>query len=258
MAEFDSWNATPWTEAELEAMGIRSALTGGRIFCGVTEESFAINGQTFGWKPGSKITWGLTFSGLGKLSASDVKDCITTFTKEISDACDLTFEYIANADFANIYLIRQRLDGPAGVLADMQIPPANATPDNTRLRGRFDDGEHWTIAEAPPEGTIDLYRTGLHEWLHACGLGHKPANVAGAALIAPTYSRTLRNLQALDIEELRRRHGKATAVAPAPPIPSPEMPVPGALPVNYEGVHTIEQGGKVWRGTVKGVLPRIK
>ncbi len=209
------------TEQQLELYGIRSVLSGGRMFCGVTEEQFAINGTTYGWKPGSKITWGLTFSRLGQLSANEVKDVITEFcTKEISACCDLSFEYRANPDFANIYLEATRLDGPSGVLADMRIPPVNATPDNTRLRGRIDDGDNWTVSVNPPQGTIDLYRTLLHEFLHACGLGHKPANVTGAALIAPSYSRTIRNLQELDKQELIRRHGPArTPTTPLPPAP---------------------------------------
>ena len=245
-AERAYWQS-PWTENEIEDLGLRTVTDGGKLFCGTRQEAFAINGRTYGWKPGSKITWGITFSRLGSLSDMDVKDAITAYCKEISDSCDLFFEYVSNGDLANIRLQRVRLDGASGVLADMQIPAPNASPANEQLRGRFDDGEGWVLSANPGQGEIDFYRVGLHEFLHACGLGHKPASVTGAALIAPTYSRTLRNLQLLDIAELQRRHGaaKTTPTEPAPPVqPGIGKPV----------LVTLEQEGRKWSGNI----PRVK
>lgn len=214
------WQA-PLTDAELEASGMRTVLSGGKLFCGVTQEEFAIGGVTYAWARGSKIKWGIAFTRLGPLSAMDVKDAITAALKEISDCCDFKHEYVANADFANIYMIAQRLDGPSGVLADCEIPSVGARPESTRLRLRFDDGEHWVLAENPGGGQIDLYRVALHELEHGHGLGHKPDNIAARALIAPIYSQTIRNLQPADIGELQRRYGPSQVQPPLPPVTPP-------------------------------------
>lgn len=236
----------PMTDEELSLHGMRSVTEGGRLFCGVTAQEYAINGVTYQWARGSKIKWGLAFSRLGTLSDMDVKDCFAAALKEISDCCDFKHEYVANPDFANIYVIQQKLDGAFGVLADCEIPQVGAMPENTRLRMRLDDSEAWVIAEQPAQNQIDLYRVILHELEHGHGLGHKPANIAAAALIAPTYSRTIRNLQAADKDELVRRYGISTAT-PVPPENPPVPPTPGSKPVNV----TVEQDGKVWKGQLQ-------
>ena len=257
--EFKAWNETPWSADDLSAFGVRSVIDGGRIFCPVEIEPFAISGVTYRWKPGSKIKWGTTFSKLGNISDLDVKAAIESALKEIEDATQgIRFAYEKNPDFANIYIIRQRLDAQNGILADANIPRVDATPEDERLRMRLDDSESWVLSETPGQGEIDFYRVFLHEALHCCGLGHAPANLGQPALIAPTYSRTLRNLQVADKAELVRRYGQPAPVVPLPPAPPPTPPVPGSLPVNYEGIQKIEQGGKVWQGTVKGVLARVK
>lgn len=206
-------------EIDLAAYGIRSALDGGMLFCGVTEQQFAINGVTYQWPRGSHLTWGLGFSRLGALSDLDCKGAIEEALKEISGCCNLTHEYSPNHRAANILVTAQRLDGPSGVLADMQIPVGNVNR-NTQLLGRCDDGENWTIAANPARNTIDFYRVILHELLHAHGLGHGPVDRTNPALIEPSYSPTIRNLQARDKAELVRRYGAPKA--PQPPVgPSP-------------------------------------
>lgn len=213
--------ADTWTDADLELHGLRSALDGGCLFCGVTEEAFAINGVTYQWPRGSHLTWGINFSRLGQLSDMDVKDAITHALKEISDCCDVTHEYTANTNGASFIITQQRLDGKGGVLADFQIPVGNVQVGQTQLLGRLDDSEQWVIAENPPAGTIDFYRVILHELEHGHGLGHKPASVAGSALIAPIYSPTIGRLQTLDIQELQRRYGPAVTAPAEPATPHP-------------------------------------
>lgn len=245
-AERKYWEQ-PWTDAELADLGLRPVTEGGRLFCGTRQEPFAINGVTFGWLPGSKITWGLTFSRLGQLSDMDCKDAITEGLKEISACCDVHHEYVIAPDFANLWLTVARMDGGNGVLADCEIPQQRASVEYNRLRMRFDDGEGWVISSTPKQGEIDFYRVFLHEALHAHGLGHKPASVTGLALIAPMYSRTIRNLQPLDIAELVRRMGKPTSVPPITPPPTN----PGlGKPVRA----IVEQDGKRWEGSI----PRVK
>lgn len=233
------------TPEELELYGMRSAAEGGQIFCGVTEEQFAIQGVTYQWPRGSKLTWGLTFSRLGQLSDQDVKDVALAAFKEIADCCDIAHTYVKNPNAANIYMMLQRLDGSSGVLADCEIPVGNVAADMTRLRLRLDDSENWVISDSPSQGSIDLYRVLLHELEHAHGLGHKPASVTEAALIAPIYSPTMRNLQTADKLELVRRYGPPRIA----PVPVP-VPTPGAKPV----IATVEQDGKKWSGELKRLV----
>lgn len=229
-------------ERELET----SVIAGGGLFCGQNQEGYSINGVTYQWVRGSKLKWGLDFSQIGQLTYDDMVSAIKEFLKEITDCCDLFFEHITNADIANIKVTKKRLDGASGVLADMQIPPPGSKPDSTQLIGRVDDSENWGLFENPPSNAIDFYRTMLHEWEHACGLGHKPASVTKPALIAPIYSPTMRHLQVADKDELVRRYGSPQVAIPPP--------TSGTKPVDYEGIQTIRQGGRTWRGTVKGVL----
>ncbi len=235
-------DTTPDEQSLLELHGLRSALFGGFLFCGVSHEEYAINGVTYAWPRGTKMSWGLTFSRLGSLSDMDCKDVFSAALKEISDCCDFSHNYVSNANAANLKITTQRLDGNFGVLADCQIPVGNVNPE-TQLLMRLDDGESWVISSAPADSQIDLYRVFLHEAEHAHGLGHKPASVTAPALIAPIYSRTIRSLQsATDMAELVRRYGGPTAPSPTQPPP------PTAKPVHV----TVEQAGKIWSGP----LPR--
>lgn len=240
--------ASPDT-AQLDKELGNSVSFGGGLFCGQNDEGYAINGQTFQWPRGSRLTWGIAFSSVGGLSAADCKDAITEALKEISGCCDVTHAYVANANTANIKITSQRLDGPSGVLADMQIPFSNAHPDSTQLIGRVDDSEKYGLFDNPPQGWIDFYRMMLHELEHAHGLGHKPASLQVPALIAPIYSPVMRHLQPADIGELVRRYG-----APQAPVPPPTA---GGKPVNFKGIGEVEQDGKLWRGEVKGILQRV-
>lgn len=257
-AERAAWSA-PWTDAELADMGLRSALDGGRLFCGVTAEAFAIGNVTYGWARGSKLTLGLEFSALGKLSDLDVKDAISMALKEVHESSEgIRLEITNSPQLANIYLRRQRLDGAMGVLADCEIPPPGSKADARQLRMRFDDSEGWVINETPGQGQIDFYRVFLHELEHGLGLGHAPANLGQPALIAPTYSRTLRNLQAADKAELMRRYGPP---APAAPLPTaPPTPVPGGKPVLISGTINVTQPGStaLWSGPFNAEVQRVK
>lgn len=204
---------------EQEMHGMRPVTDGGLLYCGVVLEEYAINGVTYAWPVAiKKLRWSLNFSRLGQLSDMDFKDAATAWFKEISDCCDRLFEYTSNPRMANILYTVQRLDGRNSVLADMQIPVGNVTPD-TQLTGRFDDSEAWTLATTPGQGEIGAYPVGLHETEHAMGLGHKPTSVTAPALIAPIYNPLIRNLQAADIAEFQRRYGKSATAQPPPATP---------------------------------------
>ena len=227
-------------EAMADLYGMKSVVDGGKLFCGVSEEHFAINGTTFQWPKGIKtLTWGVMFARLGNLSDMDMKDMLLHCFEEVATNCDLNFEYVAKADKANLYMVTEEMDGKSGVLADAQVPMGNVT-QASRFRLRYDIGEAWCISDNPPQGSIDAYRTSLHEILHLLGLGHKPVDVSLPALISPTYSRTIRNLQPVDIEELQRRYDPSKKPQPVVPLPTP-----GAQPIMFEGVIT-NGPGKTW------------
>lgn len=215
---------------DTDLYGMRSAVDGGMLFCGVTEEQYAINGQTYQWPAGVTLKWSLSFSKLGDLDEGALKEVFRAALAEIAAACNIRHEYTANARNANILCQVQRLDGRGGTLADMQIPSVGAHPDALTLMGRFDDGEVWGVWENPPPGKIDLYRVALHELLHAHGLGHRPANINEPAIIAPIYSTTIRHLQPADKAELVRRYGPPAVVTVPPPAPSPPAVPAGQKP----------------------------
>jgi hypothetical protein len=229
-----------------------SVTAGGVCFCGVTAEKFAINGTRYQWPRGSKLAWGIGFSRLGQLTDMDVKDALAAVFAEISAACDLQFEFVKNFKQANLQYLLAALDGPSGVLAQMQIPVGNVSADRTVLTCEFDDGDSFVNAENPPRGSVDFYRVSLHETLHGLGLGHEPASIKKPSIIAPIYNPSIRHLQPVDKEELQIRYGEAKS-APTPAEPPVPVPVPGATPIVIENIVT--QGDKKWQS--KTTLTRV-
>ena len=208
--------ATSLPEEFAALAGLTPISDGGGLFCGVPE-NFAIGNRRYQWPKGSHLKWSIGFSRLGVLSDMDCKDLITESLREISSCCNVTHEFTTGNN-SNLNIVTARMDGPSGVLADCGIP-TNVSPKTT-LRMRFDSSERYGNYENPPNGSIDFYRVFLHEALHWHGLGHKPANVGGSALIAPMYSTRIRNLQKLDIQELVLRYGEATGIKPPSPTGS--------------------------------------
>lgn len=208
---------------------------GGAMFCGVTQEHFAINGVTHSWPKGSHLRWLPAFDDLGAVRADDVRKAFTDALKEISACCNVTHEMVSSQHKANLVITIHRLDGRSGILGDCQIPVGNVDPDNTQLQMRLDTGERWGLAENPTGDMIDLYRVFLHEAEHFHGLGHKPASIRDPALIAPMYSPVIRNLQPADKGELLRRYGSANVLPPAPPKPGAPRSVKGEISVTIDG-----------------------
>lgn len=221
------------TDDELDLYGLRSADAGGVLFCGVTAQQFAINGNTHKWPVNGGLTWSLGAAQLGRLGSADIKQVYQECFAEIMAACNVAIDYTANTKTANFLFTTARLDGPSGVLADHMIPMNNRTQ---QLIGRYDVSESWVIAQNPPRGTIDFYRVALHELLHGMGLGHGPVDRNDPALIEPSYSPFIRNLQPRDKAELVRRYGPP--VKPKEPTPTPGSPgkcVIEELVINVDG-----------------------
>jgi hypothetical protein len=245
---------------------LKPVALGGLLFCGVSEEQFAINGTRYQWPKGSELGWNIGFSRLGKLGDQDLKDAYAAGCAEIMAAtAGIKLKYVANPKTANILCNIARLDGPSGILADMQIPVGNVSDQATTLQGRFDDSELWVLSDTPAPNEIDFYRVGLHELLHAMGLGHKPPEIQDEALIAPIYNRAIRHLQPADKRELVIRYGEAAEVKPSdPPVPV----APGSKPVWVRienGQLKVGQDTKEWgiplpgfAGKVEATLPRTK
>jgi len=215
--------------AEMET----SVLDGGAMFCGTTQEAYAINGVTHGWKRGSKVKIGIDFDNLGVLTLAQVKEVIEACCKEVTDVTDgISYELFSSPLHANLVLKLARIDGGSGILGDCMIPPPGATTDNTQLVMRCDTGEKWGIFEGNVQGGIDFYRFFLHEFGHGNGQGHQPVSVRRPAIIQPMYG-PLRNLQDADKEEYVRRYGgKTTPVVP----PGGARIVKGTIEVEIDGV----------------------
>ena len=207
----------------------RDTIENGFSFCGVTAESFAIDGRRYQWPRNSRLSWCLAFDRLGNLTDMDLKGACEFIFKSIATVCQLDFTYSPNSRSANILVSLDRMDGRSGTLADMQIPMGIVNAGNTQLHGRIDIAESWDIFDGPGGGRIDYRRTQFHEMLHAMGLGHKPDSDKRPALIAPVYSENLWVLQPADIEELQMRYGaRETSPPPAPaPVPVPTVPLSG-------------------------------
>lgn len=232
-------SATDHQRYIMRSAGIAPATEGGGLFCGVMAQEFAIDGVTYQWPRGSKLAWNLGFSRLGSLGDMDLKQSVKEALQEVEDCCDLAFEYTANPRLANVLAKVARLDGKNGVLAQMGIPVGNVSETTTQLNGEFDDSESWVISDNPQPGQIDFYRVWLHEFEHALGLGHKPANVPGDALIAPIYSPRIRHLCDLDKQELVRRYGPSKS---APTAPKSDAGIVGRIEVEIDGVKYAAQG----------------
>lgn len=119
----------------------------------------------------------------------------------------------------NIVITARRLDGPGGVLGDMELPPASSR-DTSRVQRvmRLDEFEDFTVYEGPiGRKFMDIYRVGLHEMIHGIGVGHSPEQ----SLMAPTVG-NIRKPVGWDIRQMQARYPlRPQAPSPSPPQGSP-------------------------------------
>lgn len=195
-------------------------------FCGVPESVLAVAAEHLAQWPFKRLTWTVA-DPLPGLSDGDWQEAFRLATSYWAEVCGLEFAYTPNARTANILATAGRIDGPSGTLAWSELPAGTAR----QLTQKYDTGEQrWTISETPRGGELDIVRVVCHEVGHAIGLGH----LSAGALLAPTYSASVRRPQSQDIAEVVRRYGKRVSPTPIPtPTPAPApAPTPGGSTLN--------------------------
>ena len=181
-------------------------------FCNVPETVLGAAGAGLSqWPLGHVLTWSIVKT-LPGWSHDDMRDCFHAQWKQWDEASGLTIEWTADASRANILIGTRKIDGPAGVLAEAQLPWQGIRPDS-QLRQWYDENERWVFAKNPGGGMIDLGRTSLHEDGHSLGIGHE-GNGRTDAIMDPSIS-NLYTLQEWDKQQAILRYGRET-IAPAP------------------------------------------
>jgi hypothetical protein len=189
-------------------------------YCAVNESlANRANQNICRWPAGATLRWTVVASlpGWSVQSLAEVyRDALAMW----SAVSAVKFEYTGNSSRANILIGARRIDGPAGVLAEAELPCGRITP-STQLRAWFDISERWVVAANPPPGSVDFLRVAGHEFGHNLGIGHNSDGIINA-LMDPTVSH-IRSLQNWDIAQAVMRYG---SVAPPPAAPSPGKPKP--------------------------------
>lgn len=203
----------PITKRSLEALRV----------CGLPEQMGV--GRSCKW-PHLDVTWAIA-STVPSFSLSQRKEIFAEAAARWNAVCGIRLTYTANTKTANIVVHGVRLDGPSGVLADMQLP-CNAR-QNSQIRGRTDTSERWKYFDGPgANGELDLARTDAHELGHAMGIPHiKPGN-----LLQPMWDQNIWTPQAGDIEEAVARYGKGEQ--------TPDTPKEGGQPADPDRIQTIQ------------------
>lgn len=195
---------------------------------------------------------------------------ITTLFQEVaslwSGVCGLDLRVIEGGQ-ANIFAIVDNMDGPNGILGESYLPYPGITPQAV-LAQRYDRGELWTRSF--------LKRVILHEVGHALGLPHAipPDAASGTQSVMNPYLTAFEVPQAWEIDQLQRRYGPPSPVAPPTPTPTPPtqpptpagneeiidrpVPVPGsiALSVATPGSYLIQVRKATLRDRVRLTVVR--
>lgn len=178
------------------------------VFCNVPQ---AMQGREelgtrrlFQWPRGHVITWHVDQAPRG-FDRTEAQQHFKTAFDLWEAVCGVRYKFVTNARLANLFITTRRIDGPAGVLAEAELPMpgTNAT---SQYRVWFDE-EFWTIAENwQGAGRFPLITVAAHEFGHSSGLGHDEDGRTNA-LMDPSVS-NISTPQDSDIAEMVARYGE--------------------------------------------------
>jgi hypothetical protein len=183
-------------------------------FCGVAEafETKEV-GQTPRLMRTKTPTWCLQGS-LRQFTDAQLRQYIADCCGNWEAVSGLVFSETTDRSRANIIILDHDFgDGPAGVLADAQLPgPAQQVL-------RFGREGIFVASGNPPKGTIDIIAVGTHEIGHIIGHYHLPSG-GEVDLMEAHYRPGLRTPQKTESAMARSWYGppKVTPVAPPPPV----------------------------------------
>ncbi len=145
--------------------------------------------------PTDRITYGIDYAsarGLNPpLSDASVQAAFRQATGWWAEHLHLEFVEVAPAQ-ALIPIRFERMDGPAGVLAEAYLSNGTLQPKPMR----FDSSERWTPG-APAPNLISLPTVACHELGHSLGLGHDAQNAP--AVMRPSYTAAIPREQERDV-----------------------------------------------------------
>lgn len=153
-----------------------------QVFCSLPMDLKGVErGGLRCWAPGHVVSWAVERPVRG-FSLADF-DAVCRTAWELWEAvCGLRTRKASGQP--NVRIDTQRIDGPAGVLAQAQLPHADQRSGT--LGCWFDSGDSWVLAVNPPRGKMDILRVACHEFGHNLGMGHAPSGSRN--LMAPTVS----------------------------------------------------------------------
>jgi hypothetical protein len=160
--------------------------------------------------PDLDVQWdvapGATF---GKLAAGDVLAALAWAWGRWASVCGVRPARAARPEDADVMVYTQTFAPSLLAWTDLPDPgkpgPRKGGPQRSQ---RFNDAEAWCIAHPQPAPPLsyDLCEVALHEVGHALGLGHK-APAEARAIMNPTYSRAVLDVQPDDAAEAATRYG---------------------------------------------------
>ena len=165
------------------------------------------------WARGHEITWAVERPVAGFSREKMAEVCLTAM--ELWEGVSGVRTVQTTGMRPNVLITTQRIDGPAGVLAQAELPGANHRSGT--LRCWFDTGDSWVLAVNPPRGKMDLLRVACHEFGHNLGMGHAPASSPN--LMAPTVSSIREPMPGWDIPQVVARYGEQSSVPQPEPQP---------------------------------------
>jgi hypothetical protein len=139
---------------------------------------------------------------------ADLEALIMAAGGKWAEVCDVKLDKATSEGAANFYITTAALDGPGGVLADMELP----SPGKRQQRMRID------VAENALASSLLLILT--HELGHAFALQHFPPGPP-PELMEPSLNRAITGPQPTEAALMAKWYGLPKVEVPAPtPVPA--------------------------------------